>query len=387
MTILSHKESRDIARTVEKFDVGVGMIDLIEVFGDGRINHTYKVTLRDGLKRDEYLLQSINTFVFQDARALMKNLVAVTEYINKNAQRSIEYIRCKQEGSDEVSYVYMSEDGKAWRMYHYIDADVYQCIVHPYHAYMLGQAIADFSKSLSTFDANSLVEIIPDFHNTPKRFNDFLLSVTEDVISGECRSKNDDETVRQIKFVLERKDKFGILVENQKTGALPVRVTHNDPKISNVLVDKKTNLPICMIDLDTCMPGTILYDVGDALRSIANTASEDEKDVTIVDFSLDIFESFVRGFLRGMSGLLTDEEIELIPYSVWVLAMELGMRFLKDHIDGNKYFKTQYDGQNLERSKIQFRLAEVIEEKINSDVLSGIVQNIVDEMQRSRKSI
>ncbi|MBQ8300016.1 MAG: aminoglycoside phosphotransferase family protein [Clostridia bacterium] len=364
------------------FDVGEGLIDLIEIFGEGRINHTYKITLRDGLRRSEYLLQSINTFVFQDASALMENLAAVTKHIKQNNGRSIEYIRCKQEGNDDVSYVYIGEDGKAWRMYHYIDADVYQCIVHPYHAYMLGQAIADFSKALSTFDASSLVETIPDFHNTPKRFSDFLLSVTEDVISGDCRSKKDEETVRQIKFVLERKDKFGILAENQKSGALPIRVTHNDPKISNVLVDKKTNVPICMIDLDTCMPGTILYDVGDALRSVANTASEDEKDASLVDFSTVIFESFVRGFLKGMSGLLTDAEIELIPYSVWILAMELGMRFLKDHIDGNKYFKTQYDGQNLERARIQFKLAEVVEQKIEDGELSGIVYMIVSEMQK-----
>lgn len=384
MTRLSHKETQAIAKTVERFDVGSGLIDLIETFGEGRINHTYKVTLRDGMDRREYLLQSINTFVFQDPAALMKNLVAVTKHIKENGESSIEYISCKQNENEELSYVYMSEDGKAWRMYHYIDADVYQCIVHPYHAYMLGRAIADFSKSLSTFDAKSLVEVIPDFHNTPKRFNDFLLSVTQDVISGDCRSKKDEETMRQIKFVLERKDKLGILVEKQKTGELPIRVTHNDPKISNVLVDKKLNVPICMIDLDTCMPGTILYDVGDALRSIANTVSEDEKDASLVDFSEGIFESFVRGFLNRMNGLLTDAEIELIPYSVWILAMELGMRFLKDHIDGNVYFKTQYDGQNLERSKIQFKLAEVIENKINDDVLLGIVRRSVEDLKNGK---
>lgn len=383
-TMLSYQDVQELTAIVEHFDIERrGEIDLIKPFGTGRINNTYMITCRDGERRNEYLLQSINTFVFADPERLMQNLVAVTEHIRTNGGHSLEFISTISHNGSDKSYVYTGQDGRVWRMYNYVEADVYPFITRPHHAYMLGEAIADFSKSLQTFDASTLVETIPDFHNTPKRLNDFLLVIVKDVIYGGLRTAS-DEVKRQISFVISKQDKLGVLMDNLRAGTIPIRVTHNDPKIDNVLFDKKRNTPICMIDLDTIMPGTGLFDVGDALRSIGNTASEDEKNESKVDFSLTIFENFVRGYLKGMNGLLTDKEIELIPYSVWVIAMELGIRFLADHIDNNRYFKTQYDWQNLERSRIQFKLAEVVEEKIESGVLSGIVQRIVDEMQRSK---
>ena len=179
---------------------------------------------------------------------------------------------------------------------------------------------------------------------------------------------------------MKRTSQMGTLIDALNKKEIPYRVVHNDPKLSNVLFDKEKSEPICMIDLDTIMPGTSLFDVGDAIRSIANTASEDDITTENVSFSLDIYKEFINGYIKGMGDKLTSNERKLIPISVWVLSIELGMRFLTDHIDGNIYFKTDYDGQNVERARIQFKFAECIEELIEKGVLSKYVDEAVDNL-------
>lgn len=379
MAELSYMQTQQLANIARGFEIEDGVVDIIESFGSGRINGTYKVTIRQGANRFEYLLQHINNNVFPDTAGLMNNLTLVTEFVRRNGGAALNYIKCKDdlpENRKNGPYIFVDDSAKHWRMYHYIDADVYPCIINSHHAFMLGEAIANFSNSLDGFDTKCLIETIPDFHNTPKRYKDLLVSVAHDTI--ENGAKRVIPVREYVKAIMDKEDKLGVLMNALESGAIPYRVVHNDPKLNNVLFDKATAEPICMIDLDTIMPGTSLFDVGDALRSIANTASEEDKTTDNVSFSTEIFEKFITGYIKGMHGKITTAEIELIPESIWVIAMELGMRFLKDHIDGNKYFATEYDGQNLERAKVQLKLAECVYEKIST----GELHKIVHEIQR-----
>lgn len=382
MAELSYLQTRRLAKIANSFELEEGTVDNIESFGSGRINGTYKVTMRHGVKRYEYLLQHVNNNVFPDTAGLMNNLTLVTEFVRKNGGIALNYIKCKSSITNEHMngpYIYVDDSSKHWRMYHYIDADVYPCIINSHHAFMLGEAIANFSNSLDGFDAKCLTETIPDFHNTPKRYKDLLVSVAHDTIENDARRVI--PVKEYIKAIMSKESKLNVLMNALESGNIPYRVVHNDPKLNNVLFDKSTAEPICMIDLDTIMPGTSLFDVGDALRSIANTASEEDKTVENVSFSTEIFEKFVTGYIKGMGDKITTAEIELIPESIWVIAIELGMRFLKDHIDGNKYFSTEYDGQNLERAKVQLRLAECVYEKIDSGELHEIIHQIQKKIE------
>lgn len=369
MARLSYAQIQLITKIVNKFEIDNGQIDIIEPFGAGRINRTFKITLRDGDKRIEYLLQNVNHFVFPDTKSLMENLIQVTDYIRQNGGQALKFIRLKScDKNANGPYIFIDEtpEHMHWRMYHYIEADVYPCIINPRHAYKLGEAIASFSKSLDGFDTNLLSETIPDFHDTPKRFESLAVSGLLDSVNNKNRMT---DVKNEIKFVVERREKLGLIMEALKKGEIPYRVCHNDPKLSNVLFDKQKNTPICMIDLDTVMPGSCLFDVGDAIRSIANMASEDDKTTENVSLSMELYDEFVNGYLQGMGDKLTNREKELIPMSVWIITMELGIRFLKDHIDGNLYFKTERDGENLERARIQFALAKDIEHKIKDGIM------------------
>lgn len=373
MARLSYSQIKLITGIVNQFEIEEGQIDIIEPFGAGRINRTFKITLRNGKKRIEYLLQNVNHFVFPDTKGLMENLTLVTDYIRQHGGQALQYIKCKEDSiSTNGPYIYIDDTTSHmhWRMYHYIDADVYPCIINPHHAYKLGEAIASFSKALDGFDTHQLQETIPDFHNTPKRFEALAVSGLLDSVNDINRMADVKE---EIKFVVERRKDLGIIMEALEKEDIPYRVCHNDPKLSNVLFDKQNNSPICMIDLDTIMPGSSLFDVGDAIRSIANMASEDDKTTENVSFSVELYEEFVKGYLEGMGDKLTKKEKELIPMSVWVITMELGIRFLKDHIDKNVYFKTERDGENIERARIQFSLAKDIEEKIKEGKLDAVL--------------
>lgn len=374
MARLSYTQIQLITHIVNQFEIEDGQIDIIEPFGAGRINRTFKITLRNGEKRIEYLLQNVNDYVFPDTKGLMDNLTMVTDYIRQHGGQALQYIHCKESAPHRNGpYIYIDNtmDHKHWRMYHYIEADVYPCIINPHHAYKLGEAIASFSKALDGFDTHLLKETIPDFHNTPKRFEALAVSGLLDSVNDKNRMADAKEEIR---FIVERKKNLGILTEALEKGEVPYRVCHNDPKLSNVLFDKKSNAPICMIDLDTIMPGSCLFDVGDAIRSIANKASEDDKTTENAELSMELYEEFVKGYLDGMGDKLTEREKELIPMSVWVITMELGIRFLKDHIDGNVYFKTERDGENLERARIQFALARDIEYKIKEGKFNNILE-------------
>ena len=218
-----------------------------------------------------------------------------------------------------------------------------------------GEAFGKFIARLDGFDANTLCEVIPNFHNTADRYNKFLTAIEQN------KSNRAHLVKDEIDFVKQRANKLSLIVDALDTNQIPLRVTHNDTKINNVLIDKASGKAICIIDLDTIMPGSLLYDFGDSIRSGCNTALEDEKDLSIVDFDINLYEAYCKGFLRGIGEKITDKELEMLHIGAIIITLECGIRFLTDYLDGDVYFKTQYDDHNLVRCHTQFKLVEKME--------------------------
>ncbi len=343
-----------VLRAVSHFDVPIDP-DTCRSFGGGHINDTY--IFASGKEDDaaRYIIQAVNTNVFKQPEIIMDNIRMVSEHIahRKGRQKSLmEFITTKS-----GRYYHPDRDNKVWRLYRFVEAI---CLDFPESTsdfYECGFAFGDFQKNLSDFPAERLHETIPDFHNTPKRFRDFLAAVEKDPL-GRAASVQ-----AEIDFIKAREPFYSVLIENNAAGKLPLRVTHNDTKSNNVLLNPKTRKALCVIDLDTIMPGFSVNDFGDAIRFGASTAKEDEKDLSKVSMDLDMFEAYANGFLKGADGLLTDSEIELLPEGSKMMTIECGMRFLADYLEGDTYFKTSYEGQNLDRCRTQLKLVEDMESK------------------------
>lgn len=222
---------------------------------------------------------------------------------------------------------------------------------------LCGEAFGNFQNALKDFDASALVETIPHFHDTPKRYVDFDSAVKTDVC-GRVETCKDE-----IEFITKRKDTYGKIADMLIRGELPLCVTHNDTKLNNILIDEKSGKPRAIIDLNTVMPGSLLYDFGDSIRFGASTACEDEKDLSKVHFSIELYEAYKSGFLRAASGGITEKEVELLPYSAYLMTIECGMRFLTDYLCGDTYFITKYAEHNLVRVRTQLKLASEMEKK------------------------
>ncbi len=324
----------------------VGKVISVEPYGEGHINRTYLVTTDTA----RYILQKINDKVFGDVDGLMKNIVAVTEFI-------------KNKGMETLS-VAPTNDGKPYlphatgfyRMYEFIENTVtYQTVTDKNIFELCGEAFGNFQNALNDFDATILTETIPCFHDTPKRYGDFIRAVNTDMCG---RAKT---CTAEIEFIIKRKDTYGKIIDMLKSGALPLRVTHNDTKLNNILIDKDSGKPRAVIDLDTVMPGSLLYDFGDGIRFGASTAQEDEKDLDKVHFSPELYEAYKTGFLRAASGGITKREIELLPCSAYLMTIECGMRFLTDYLCDDTYFATKYAEHNLVRARTQLKLASEME--------------------------
>ncbi|MBO5378811.1 MAG: aminoglycoside phosphotransferase family protein [Clostridia bacterium] len=328
-----------------------------EPLGNGHINSTFLVTT----SRGKYVIQKINTSIFKDVNGLMSNVQAVTHHIRKKA---------RAEGCDPERATlhfmptpngdrYLNLNGDVYRIYVYVDnAYTIEKMENEEDFYWAGVAFGKFANDLSDFDASKLSETIANFHNTVSRYNDFEKAV-EANISGRR-----DEVTDEIEFVRARKSFTSLFVDRLNDGSLPVRVTHNDTKINNVLFDEASNRPSTVIDLDTVMPGSYLYDFGDAIRSGATHAAEDEKNLDLVDFDLGLYEAFTKGYLSQCKDSLTEVEIELLPYASIMLTLECGMRFLGDHLNGDVYFRIHREGHNLDRCRTQFKLVSEMENKI-----------------------
>lgn len=330
---------------------------------DGHINDTFKVTYSVGGKELHHLLQRINTDVFKQPDVLMANVVYVTSFLRDkviasggNPERETLYCKPCKDGKKN----YIDPNGKVWRLYNFVeDSFSYNSIESPEVFYRAGQAFGQFQRQLSDFPIDSLAETIPDFHNTAKRYHNLVVSIEKNA-SGRAVC-----AAPEIEFARQRRNETYILTGKAEIGDLPIRVTHNDTKLNNVLFDKKTNTPICVVDLDTVMPGLSVYDFGDAIRYGANTAAEDEKDISKVSLDINLYEQYVRGFLSTAGESLTAEEVACMPLSAKIMTLECGMRFLTDYIDGDVYFKTAYKEHNLVRCRTQFALVADIEKKFD----------------------
>ncbi|MBQ2754291.1 MAG: aminoglycoside phosphotransferase family protein [Clostridia bacterium] len=333
-----------------------GIVGNASRYGDGHINDTYITD--DG----KYILQRINGNVFKSPDDVMNNIVAVTKHMRESLKKlGRDYER---ETMTVISTVdgkpyYLTENGDFFRVYLFIsDTVTYQAVEDPEIFYNAAKAFGEFQKMIADFPADKLNETIKNFHNTKVRYENFTNSVAQN------KSGRAEEVAEEIKFVTDREHYCDVVNQAIKEKTVPLRVTHNDTKLNNVLMDKETGKGVCVIDLDTVMPGSLLYDYGDSLRFGTNTAKEDEADLSKVSCSLEYFEAFTKGFMEVMKDTMTEKEIDLLPFSAILMTFECGMRFLADHIDGDIYFRTSRPNHNLDRARNQFKLVYDMEQKL-----------------------
>ena len=317
----------------------------IAPYGEGHINQTFLVTTDN--KR--YILQKMNTKVFPDPVNLMRNICGVTEHLRARGIETLEVIPTKA----GESFICGEE---CFRTYAFIEDTVtYQKVTDAKVFENSGRAFGEFQNYLAEFDASQLTETIARFHDTPNRFANFKAALEADAFG---RAK---ECQEEIDFVLSHEATYGKAMDGLRDGSLPLRVTHNDTKLNNILMDAKTNEARAVIDLDTIMPGSMLYDFGDSIRFGASTAAEDEQDLSKVHFDINLFAAYAKGYCGAVKNSITEKEKELLPYGAYLMTIECGMRFLTDYLSGDTYFATKYPGHNLVRCRTQIRLASEME--------------------------
>lgn len=325
-------------------------------YGSGHINDTFLVK---GEKN--CILQRMNRSIFSNPREVMENILGVTNFLKKkiilaggDEMRETLTVVLTKQGEP----FYQDDQGEYWRMYYMIeDAVSYDRVEREEDFYESAVAFGNFQQMLSDYPAETLHETIPGFHDTKARYDVFLQAVEEDVCG---RAKNAE---REIAFYRERRETACVLGEMQAEGKLPLRVTHNDTKLNNIMMDRKTGKGICIIDLDTVMPGLSVNDFGDSIRFGASTGEEDEQDLSKVNCDLHLFRLYTSGFLKGCRGSLTDTEISMLPMGAKVMTYECGMRFLTDYLKGDTYFKIHREEHNLDRCRTQMKLVADMEQK------------------------
>jgi len=339
-------------------------------YGNGHINDTFRIICElEDYSEKNYILQTVNNNVFKKPEEVMKNIERVTEYLRGVAANPREVLTLVYTYNGNTHYI--DKEGYCWRMYDFVTDSV--CIDRPNNEefYQCAVAFGKFQRYLSEFPADSLFETIPDFHNTPKRYETFLEVLEADKVERAASVKE------EINFIKDRKDFYSVLIDSNKQGLLPLRVSHNDTKPNNVMLNEADRSALCVIDLDTIMPGFSVTDFGDAIRFGASTADEDEKDVSKVTLDLEKFKAYTEGFLEGCGGSLPDSEIMLLPEGAKMMTIECGMRFLTDYLDGDNYFKTHYAEHNLVRCRTQLKLVADMEAKW--DEMKAIVKKYCKE--------
>jgi len=336
----------------------------------GHINDTYCSEFDETGRRVKYVNQRINHHVFREPELLMENIERVTRFARERIaasggdpdRESLTIIPTR----DGKSY-HRTPEGTYWRMFRFIDgARTYDRVEDVRHVYAASKAFGRFQKMLARLPGGRLHETIPDFHHTRKRFDAFLASVEFDPAGRAGAVKP------EIDFVLAREKDCGIVVDGLASGRLPERVTHNDTKLNNVMIDDRTGEGICVIDLDTVMPGSILYDFGDSVRLGAATAAEDERDLEKVGFDIGMFDRLAAGYLDTARDFLAPAETDLLAFSGKLLTLECGIRFLTDHLKGDVYFKIHRPGHNLDRARTQFKMVAEMEARM--DEMSAVVR-------------
>ena len=361
-----------ISKVLEAFELG-GTLVSSERFGSGHINDTYLVKIRkeDGTE-GKFTVQHMNRVVFKHPEQLMENIVRVTAFLR---ERVIENGGDPERETLNVVYTkdgkefFVDEQGEYWRCLTFVDdAMGYDQVESAEEFYESAVAFGKFQRLLADYPADTLHETIQGFHDTKKRFQVFKQAIADDVC-GRVAGVQDE-----INFYLEREDVANVFGDLLEKGEIPLRVTHNDTKLNNVLIDTVTKKAICVIDLDTVMPGLAMNDFGDSIRFGASTAAEDEKDLSKVWCDMDLFAAYTKGFIEGCGGKLTAKEIELLPMGAKVMTYECGMRFLTDYLQGDVYFKIHREGHNLDRARTHIKLIQDMETKW--DVMNEIVRNI-----------
>ena len=343
-------------------------VNEIEMIPNGHINNTYRVRING---RD-YILQRINVSIFKDPDGLINNIAAVTEFLREKiiaagGDADRETLTLVKTLKDE--YTHKDESG-VYRLYLFItDATCYNKAERPGMFGESAKAFGRFQNLLAEFDATKLTESIKDFHNTPVRFQNLVNAIEADKAGRVAECKD------EIDFYLARKDFCPTITDRLADGRLPTRVTHNDTKLNNVMIDNDTMKGICVIDLDTIMPGSMLYDFGDSIRFGASSAAEDEKDLSKVYCVPELYEEYAAGFLGEMKNSITEEEINQLHNGAIMMTLECGMRFLTDYLEGDTYFRTHYEGQNLDRTRTQLTLVKDMEAR--RDLFESIIKKYI----------
>ena len=340
-------------------------------YGSGHINDTVRLTCaleNGGQKR--YILQRMNDGIFKNPVELMENVMNVTSFLRKKIverggdpeRETLNVIRTV-DGDNFLK----DEDGDFWRMYIFIEnATSFDIVRTPEDFYNSAVSFGNFQLLLQDYPAATLHETIPNFHNTVSRFADFKKAVEEDVC-GRAKEVQDE-----IRFVMEREADTHVICDALANGEIPLRVTHNDTKLNNIMIDNETGKGICVIDLDTVMPGSALYDYGDSIRFGASTGAEDEKNLELITCDMGLFEIYTKGYVEGCGGSLSEKEIRMLPMGAKLMTLECGMRFLADYLQGDVYFKIHRPEHNLDRARTQFKLVADMEKKW--DEMAGIVE-------------
>lgn len=351
-----------------------GELKELSVFGNGHINDTLRATceLADG-RTKRYIVQRMNDGIFKNPDELMENVMNVTSFLRKKIiaaggdpdRETLNVIPTK----DGKNYL-TDESGDFWRCYIFIeDATSFDQVEKPEDFYNSAVAFGNFQRLLADYPAATLHETIKNFHNTVSRFADFKKAVEEDV-AGRAR-----DVQKEIQFVLDREADCHVICDALAKGELPLRVTHNDTKLNNIMIDNRTGKGLCVIDLDTVMPGSSLYDYGDSIRFGASTGAEDEQNLDLIWCDLELFEIYTKGYVEGCGGSLTETEIRMMPMGAKLMTLECGMRFLADHLQNDIYYKIHRENHNLDRARTQLKLVADMEAKW--DEMNAIVEKYI----------
>lgn len=340
-----------------------------EPYGSGLINRTYVAVYNEGGRRVRYIVQRINTNLFKNVDGLMNNIKLVTEFNRAEIMKrggdpdreSLTLVPTKSGGT-----YFRTEEGDCYRVYVFIEnAKGYDVVEKPEHFYESAVAFGKFAMLLDRFDSSKLFEVLPDFHNTVKRFDNFRRSLEADKFN---RAK---DVKKEIGFALEREKITHTIVDLLASGKMPSRVTHNDTKLNNVLIDTRTDKAVSVIDLDTMMPGSICYDFGDSIRFGCNPCLEDTPETEKVIFNMPLFETYTKGYLSVFGDTITDIERKNLPMGAILMTYECGIRFLTDYLDGDVYFRKTREGQNIDRTRTQFKLVSDMEKRYD-EMLSAV---------------
>ena len=350
------------------FDFPATLVGAVR-YGQGHINDTFCVLCQpqegDCIR---FILQGLSTAAFPRQDELMENFIGITSHLRKKIsatggdplRETLSLVKTK-DGKD----YYTDATGKAWRLTPFIEnTDCFQSAT-PELFEASARAFGRFQYMLSDYPAETLHESIVNFHNTEDRFAKFEAALAADKLG---RAK---EVEAEVMFAMDRKADCSVALQALREGKLPLRVTHNDTKLNNILIDRDTHEGICVIDLDTTMPGLSINDFGDSIRFGANHSKEDEKDLSKVNFDIELYEAYTRGFLEGAQGGLTAAELEYLPWGAKLMTLECGIRFLTDYLDGDNYFRIHYPEQNLDRCRTQFKLVADMEQQF--DAMAAVV--------------